>query len=228
MDAAQELEAIRRRLDIALAHLEGKGVSEIARVLETSRPTVRKWIARFHEAGVEGLLSKKAPGRPREIHPAIRAEVVRLARETRPPEEIGDQWTARTLGDVFNLSPSTVSAIWKEADFDPPQHIQQVRHNPDRDIPVTVRLILPAWYKMHLELPLDYALTPRRQSLSEVVWEAITGPDPLEDSRESIQASLEWRWFNWLRTLPRTDPRSRDYWLDLLQVESPNVDSGPD
>ena len=98
--------AVRRRLDLVLAHLDGKPAAVIARECGTSRPTVRKWLARFAKAGIEGLLSKHSPGRPRVVDPLIRKELLRLPRETRPPADLGDQWTTRMLAEVFGVSPT--------------------------------------------------------------------------------------------------------------------------
>lgn len=134
MESRREVERVRQRLEIVLAHLddEQKSKAAIARDLKTSRATVRKWIERFKADGLEGLLSRSSPGRPREVDENICEELVRLPRETRPPCDLGDQWTVRTLAEVFGVSPSYVSKVWREADFDPPQHVQQVEHYPLR------------------------------------------------------------------------------------------------
>ena len=120
----RELKALRRRLDLVLAHVDGQSVAAIARTCRTSRPTVRKWLRRFEQGGVAGLLSEQSPGRPQEVDPLIRDELVRLPQETRPPADLGDQWTTRTLGEVFGVSPNYVSLVWREAGYDPPQHLQ--------------------------------------------------------------------------------------------------------
>ena len=168
-----DLEALRRRLDLVLAHLDGQAVATIARTYSTSRPTVRKWLDRFKEGGIAALLSERSPGRPSEVHPLIREELVRLPRDTRPPADLGDQWTTRTLGEVFGISQTYVSNVWQEAGYDPPQHPQQVERNPDRPVPLRVELRLPAWFKLHLEL----WCRERDITWDEDLFKALAGPD---------------------------------------------------
>ena len=200
----RDLKALRRRLDIVLAHLDGKPEAVIARECATSRPTVRKWLARFAEAGIEGLLSKWSPGRPRQVDPLIHEKLVRLPRETRPPLDLGDQWTTRTLGAVFEVSPTYVSKVWREAGYDPPQHLQQVEHNPDRLVPLRVELRVPAWFKLHLELHCrKWDIT-----LDDHILDALVGPDDrLDDLRDEVLPGLRKRWTDANEQLAREDPR---------------------
>ncbi|MCH6587669.1 MAG: helix-turn-helix domain-containing protein, partial [Proteobacteria bacterium] len=170
----------------------------------TSRPTVRKWLRRFDEAGIEGLLSERSPGRPPEVDPLIREELVRLPRETRPPFDLGDQWTTRTLGAVFEVSPTSVSKVWRKAGYDPPQHLQQVEHNPDRLVPLRVELRVPAWFKLHLEVHCrEWDIT-----LDDHILDALTGPDRLDVFRDDVLPGLRVRWTNANEKMERVDPRA--------------------
>jgi len=204
----RDLKALRRRLDLVLAHLGGQPVAVIARECGTSRPTVRKWVRRFQQGGVAALLSEHSPGRPREVDPRIRKELVRLPRETRPPLDFGDQWTTRTLGDVFEVSPTYVSNVWREAGFDPPQHLQQVEYNPDRLVPLRVELRVPAWFKLHLEVHCrKWDIT-----LDDHILDALVGPDGrLDDLRDEVVPGLRQRWTNANEKMERVDPRTPEY-----------------
>ncbi len=203
----RDLRAFRRRLDIVLAHLDGKPAAVIARECETSRPTVRKWVRRFQQGGVAALLSEHSPGRPREVSPFIHQELVRLPRVTRPPPDIGDQWTTRSLGEVFGVSATYVTRVWQKAGFDPPQHLQQVEHNPDRRVPLRVELRLPAWFKLHLELH----CRERDIELDDHILDALAGWDRIDTRRDEVLPGLRKRWTATNEQLDRVDPRTPEY-----------------
>ncbi|MFO7894813.1 MAG: helix-turn-helix domain-containing protein [Longimicrobiales bacterium] len=212
----KELEAVRQRIDIVLAHVNGASVSETADAVGVSRPTARKWIRRHEAAGLPGLLSEKPPGREAEIPDVIRDEMVRLPQESRPPMDLGetgdmgrgDQWTARLLAEAFDVSPAYVSAAWAEADFDPPLHLQQVMANPDRSVSVELELTAPAWLKLHWQLC-------RRESDPAALQRAhvamVAGPDVRDALRREVFGTLRRRWTDLNETLPRIDPRSIEY-----------------
>ena len=212
----RELKALRRRLDLVLAHLDGQPVATIARTCRTSRPTVRKWLRRFQEGGVADLLSEHSPGRPQQVDPLIRDELVRLPQETRPPGDLGDQWTTRTLAEVFGISPNYVSLVWREAGYDPPQHLQQVQHNPERRVALRVELRVPAWLKLHLELHCrEWDIT-----LDEHLFEALAGPDGLTELRDHVLPGLPKRWTNANEQMDRVDPRTPEYRSALRRVDA--------
>src|SRR4051794_38625158 len=60
----------RERAEIVLAVAAGSGVSETARALGVSRPTVIKWRDRFAAAGLDGLSDQPRSGRPKTIDDA--------------------------------------------------------------------------------------------------------------------------------------------------------------
>ena len=204
----RDLKALRRRVDVVLAHLDGQPVATIARTCRTSRPTVRKWLRRFQKDGIAGLLSERSPGRPREVDALIREELVSLPRETRPPADLKDQWTTRTLGEVFGVSATYVSNVWREAGYDPPQHLQQVERSPNRLVALRVELQVPAWFKLHLEL----FCRERDITLYEYVLAALTGRDDrLDDVRDSVLRELRARWTDANERIDRVDPRTPEY-----------------
>lgn len=207
----KELRAVRKRLDLVLAHLDGKSEAEIARAYKTSRLVVRRWLRRFTQGGMPGLLSERSPGRPSEVDPLIRAELVRLPRETRPPHDLGDQWTTRTLAEVFGVSPTYVSDVWRAAGYDPPQHLQQVQRNPDRRVFMRVELRLPAWFKLHLEL----LCRERDMTMGDHVEAAVVGPDGLDAQLDAVLPRLWVRWTAANEKLRRVDPRTATYRLTL-------------
>ncbi len=69
-DAAQ----VRRMLALALV-LEGRLRSEAAAQNGMDRQTLRDWVHRYNASGVEGLISRKSPGREPYLTAAQMAEL---------------------------------------------------------------------------------------------------------------------------------------------------------
>ena len=218
----QKLQKLRERVDLVLDHtLRGIGISEIARERNTSRPTVRKWIKLFEAQGQRGLLDRPLPGRSRVIPQWVRDEVVRLTLETRPPNDLGEdrRWTTRLLGELFDVSPSHIANIWREAGIDPRQHLQQVVKNPFRPVPLRVEFDVPAWVKLNLEL----TLRQRDWTLRQYMLARLVDVDPdqltagLEERWEEVFETLRDLWSEAVSRLPVEDPRSPEYRHELKQ-----------
>jgi len=50
--------SVSPRAQIVLWHAEGRPKAEIAAALKTTRPTVDKWIKRYQDEGIEGLVNQ--------------------------------------------------------------------------------------------------------------------------------------------------------------------------
>lgn len=77
---------------------KGLKASEIAEYVDLHLNKVRKWIRRFNQEGIEGLLPKYSPGRPLEITPKERIKIVRLLKTK--PATLGlslSSWNLRDL-----------------------------------------------------------------------------------------------------------------------------------
>lgn len=101
--------------------LAGDGVPNeaIARRCETTSDTVRRWRARFAEAGVEGV-GVIAAGRGRK--PSVPAEVVEaIVHDTlhSRPEDGSTHWTTRSLAARHEVSKDMVARIWKARHLKP-------------------------------------------------------------------------------------------------------------
>ncbi len=108
--------ALRARIIL----LASKGVANnaIAAQLQTSRPTVLLWRARFRELGTPGLLrDAPRPGRKKSITPETVKRVVEATLNTRPRG--GTHWTTRTMGKAQGLSHMTVQRIWRQHGLQP-------------------------------------------------------------------------------------------------------------
>jgi transposase len=69
-DAAQ----VRRLLALAMV-LDGQPRTEAARQNGMDRQTLRNWVHRYNEAGIEGLKSRQSPGAPPALTPEQMAEL---------------------------------------------------------------------------------------------------------------------------------------------------------
>lgn len=106
-----------QRARIVLLAAEGVANEVIADQLNTSKPSVLKWRARFTEAGVDGL--DDAPGRGRR--PVYgRQFVEKVIRTTlrKPPRGV-THWSTRTLAAHLGVSHGTINTIWRDAGLQP-------------------------------------------------------------------------------------------------------------
>lgn len=80
----------------------GKSVSDIANHLSRNGHTIRLWLKRYLEEGIQGLKTKKQPGRPAKKAPFIESQVQELLNKS--PQEYGYQeagWQINLLRDWF-------------------------------------------------------------------------------------------------------------------------------
>jgi len=106
---------------------DGESISAIARSLGTCRARVGQWLQRFGECHLEGLEDLPRAGRPPEITPLERHQVIAAA--CRSPADFGFQrvlWDHATLaiavmsaGLVRSISSRTVGRILEDAEIKP-------------------------------------------------------------------------------------------------------------
>jgi hypothetical protein len=70
---------------LILALADGKSYTQIEGELNTSRPTIARWKARFEKDGMAGLETQHQGSKPRTVTPAVQARVLR--KTTQPPVE---------------------------------------------------------------------------------------------------------------------------------------------
>ncbi len=100
--------------------LAGKGLSNnrIAKVMQTTRPTVLLWRRRFEQFGCPGLLKDfQRPGRKPKLSDQKVQEVIELTLHRQP--ESATHWSTRTLAKKTGLSHVAVQRIWKHHGLQP-------------------------------------------------------------------------------------------------------------
>jgi transposase len=112
--------SVAARARIVLLYGEGVKKAEIARLLGATRPTIDKWLKRYADHGIDGLVSEKPPGAPRQIPARIRSRVLALTRIS-PPRELGiSHWSSAEMASYIKLtegvyvSQTWVSRLWRE------------------------------------------------------------------------------------------------------------------
>ncbi|MFE0759618.1 ROK family protein [Streptomyces smyrnaeus] len=128
------------RLGIVLDAAAGLSVSESARGLGVSRPTVTAWRKRYAARGLAGLEHQPRSGRPARIDEAD----VMAATLAGPPAP-RRTWSARSLADYLGLSHTALGRVWQR---------WQVRHGAatepvalplDPVLPCHRPMLLAAW-----------------------------------------------------------------------------------
>ncbi|HEX5541858.1 MAG TPA: IS630 family transposase [Micromonospora sp.] len=92
------------RAVMVLLSAAGLTADEIGRLLDYHPATVRRWIHRYHTAGLAGLADRPSPGRPRTGGPRLSERIRRLLPRPGP-------WTVRRIRRALGrpkISPRTV------------------------------------------------------------------------------------------------------------------------
>ena len=109
---------------IVLKSSQGQSVPQIAKELLLHPHTVRKWIKRYLEGGIEGLKRKFAPGKSRELREEVKEALLEVIEKS--PMEEGysvSKWTSALLVDFLKnkkgiiTSHDTVERALKEAGY---------------------------------------------------------------------------------------------------------------
>jgi len=97
--ASEGSPSLSRHARIILARHEGRGLSEIAHILDVDRATVRRWLIRFEKRGLRGLVhASTGKSRKRRFDDTIRDAIARLAMKA--PDAVGEnfaRWSLRRL-----------------------------------------------------------------------------------------------------------------------------------
>ena len=99
------------RARICLLASEGMANNAIAKKLNTSRPTVLLWRARFQEKGPTGLSEDAPHGPSPQALPSAKVKaIVEATLHTTPAD--ATHWSTRTMAKAQGVSNATVSRIW--------------------------------------------------------------------------------------------------------------------
>lgn len=108
---------LAKRAQVVLLASEGKGVKEIGSIVGLSWQRCMEWRKRFVADRLDGLKDQPRSGKPCEITPKERVEVMALA--CTDPDGGCSKWSMRRLADASGLSKSSVHRILSEASLKP-------------------------------------------------------------------------------------------------------------
>ena len=115
-------EASERAL-MVLMNNEGQSIPKIAKVLRRNPHTVRDWIKRFRDRGIEGLYRNYSPGRPPELRELVESKIDQVIESS--PINHGysvSLWTVLLLQDYLKkqgvaASEDTIERALKRKDY---------------------------------------------------------------------------------------------------------------
>lgn len=110
-------QALALRSRIVLAAASGMRQRDIERGLHVSDDSVRKWVRRFRELGVDGLSDLPRPNVHRKLSDDRVAAVIRTTLERKP--QGSTHWSTRKLAKTLSVSQSSVSRIWRAFQLKP-------------------------------------------------------------------------------------------------------------
>jgi transposase len=105
-----ERSQIRDRANIIILAQEFESVRQMAGTLTVDPRTIRKWLKRYNQSGIDGLKDVPHGGANNRISDETRNAVINSTNNETPTE--GDRWTTRSLANRHGISPSTVQRIW--------------------------------------------------------------------------------------------------------------------
>jgi transposase len=108
-------DVFKARLILALA--DGHSYSRIENELNTSRPTIARWKARFEKERIAGLEARHLGSRPRKATASVQARVLKKTQQT--PEDGSTQWSCRKMAAATGLSSTTIHRIWSKTRLKP-------------------------------------------------------------------------------------------------------------
>jgi transposase len=105
----------RAKLILMLA--EGISFNTIKRRLQTSAPTIIRWMQRFLESGLDRLDTYHPGQKARVPTPALRARILSATRNK--PGNGSTHWSCSKLATALGVSKDAVHRVWKEAGLKP-------------------------------------------------------------------------------------------------------------
>ncbi len=100
------------RAKIVLLAAQGFENRQIAAKLNTSKPTVGLWRARYAKLGLPGIEKDATrPGRPRKDRHDLEQKIVHMTTQQKP--RTATQWSTRTLAAELKIDHVLVHRVWK-------------------------------------------------------------------------------------------------------------------
>lgn len=105
---SEQRHALRAR--IVLGAAEGRSNSVLAKELNTSRPTILDWRARYAEGGVKALYEDRPRGQ--SFEPLARKKEAEVVAKTQSAPVNATHWSCRRMAKACGISSASVQRIW--------------------------------------------------------------------------------------------------------------------
>jgi len=135
--------SVSARAQMVLWYGDGYRKVEIAAMSRATRPTVDKWLKRYEQYGVEGLVNRVSPGGPQQIPDRVRARVLALTRKTLPSTLGISHWSSPEMARYIKktegvyVSSNWVSSLWRKHGLRPwRQGTFKISRDPDFGVKV--------------------------------------------------------------------------------------------
>jgi putative transposase len=109
---------IARRLSALLLLSEGASLRSVRAHTGLQLRHIVKWRERFAAAGVEGLVDRPRPGRPKRVSATLQERILRETVRRKPPGG-RSHWTSRLMARRHRVSFDTVQKIWRAVGLKP-------------------------------------------------------------------------------------------------------------
>ena len=132
---------VRSRCDMILWSNEGLSSPQIAKRVRFSHDTVSRYIARYENEGISGLLTRPRSGRPRKVTAGYEKSLLELAEQE--PRALGmrfSNWTTANLASELakrtgiEITPRQVENYLKQHDWRLRRPVRTVKHKQDTEL----------------------------------------------------------------------------------------------
>lgn len=113
--ATKQVDELRRMQAVRL-YGTGVGIAVIQQVAQASERTVRRWVARYKEAGINGLRERWQGGNNRKLTVEQRSELKAKLQQYRPVDLQISQSRYWTVSDLQTALESWYGVVYREGD----------------------------------------------------------------------------------------------------------------
>lgn len=103
---------VKERILMGSLLVEGRSTREVARMLHCPQSKVMYWKKRYEEEGLEGLKTRRQPGRPPKV-PKERMENIRKV------VDAGEWWTVKNVRELIHREAGVLYSV---------RHVQRLLH----------------------------------------------------------------------------------------------------
>ncbi len=113
--STRQVDELRRMQGVRL-YGTGQGMAIITQVTQASERSVRRWVARYNEGGINGLRERWQGGNNRKLTREQRAELKAKLQQYRPVDLLISQSSYWTVSDLQTVVEDWYGVVYREGD----------------------------------------------------------------------------------------------------------------